>query len=312
VIQLTAGQLDNTVIAVGTDSPNVTAPTTVAVSPDAVAVSVTAQASLVRSTQTAALLFSFGLDSVSFTLNLVPPATTFVDRIENAGTLLTGPVSPGQVTTIFGFGLGPPNGVSAQVDTGGRVVTNLAGTTVRFDGVPAPLTWVQANQINLVVPFSLASRTATEIQVESNGSKSNVFVAGVVATNPAVFTSTATGIGQAAAINENGMLNAPESRVARGSTVALWVTGLGLTDPPLIDGYVNSVASGHSLLADVTVKIGEQTAELAYVGPAPSLVAGVYQINARIPQTIAPGNEVPVFVTAGNSVSQSGVTIAVR
>jgi uncharacterized protein (TIGR03437 family) len=171
---------------------------------------------------------------------------------------------------------------------------------------------VQANQINLVAPFSLASRNVTEIQVESNGSKANVVVAGVVATNPAVFTLSASGTGQAAAINENGMLNAPDSPVARGSTVALWVTGLGLSDPPLIDGDVNSVASGHSLLADVTVNIGQQTAELAYVGPAPSLVAGVYQINARIPQTVAPGDEVPVFVTARNSVSRSGVTIAVR
>jgi len=51
--------------------------------------------------------------------------------------------------------------------------------------------------------------------------------------------------------------------------------------------------------------------ELQYVGGAPGEVAGLLQINVRIPAGLMPGKAVPVFISNGARQSQAGVTIAV-
>ena len=61
----------------------------------------------------------------------------------------------------------------------------------------------------------------------------------------------------------------------------------------------------------VAVRIGSLTAEVLYAGAAPGLVAGVFQINVRIPDLVAAGS-VPLALTAGNASSPPGVTLAVR
>ena len=57
--------------------------------------------------------------------------------------------------------------------------------------------------------------------------------------------------------------------------------------------------------------IGGQTADVQYAGGASGLVAGVMQVNLRIPAGITPGNAVPVSVQVGNAATPGGVTIAV-
>jgi uncharacterized protein (TIGR03437 family) len=49
-----------------------------------------------------------------------------------------------------------------------------------------------------------------------------------------------------------------------------------------------------------------------YAGAAPFEVAGVLQINVRVPAGVTPGDAVPVVVTIGNSASQKNLTISVR
>jgi len=61
----------------------------------------------------------------------------------------------------------------------------------------------------------------------------------------------------------------------------------------------------------VTVTIGGRSAEVLYYGAAPYMVAGVIQINARVPADIAAGN-VDVVIKVGNNTSQTGVTLAVK
>jgi len=49
-----------------------------------------------------------------------------------------------------------------------------------------------------------------------------------------------------------------------------------------------------------------------YAGSAPDEVAGLFQVNAVVPQGVGPGSEVPVAVSVGGIASQAGVTIAVK
>ena len=61
----------------------------------------------------------------------------------------------------------------------------------------------------------------------------------------------------------------------------------------------------------MTVTIGGKSAEVLYAGAAPYMVAGVIQINARVPTDIAAG-AVDVVIKVGNNVSTSGITLALK
>jgi len=63
--------------------------------------------------------------------------------------------------------------------------------------------------------------------------------------------------------------------------------------------------------AAVTVRIGGVDAEVLYAGSAPTLPAGAFQVNARIPLTIPPGNA-SVSVTVGSSTTTRNITVAVQ
>ena len=82
------------------------------------------------------------------------------EGVVNAASLLPGPVAPGELITIFGSGFGPPEVVSGELDASGLVKTKIADTRVIFDGVPAPLLFVQANQVGAVVPFAVSGVNA--------------------------------------------------------------------------------------------------------------------------------------------------------
>jgi uncharacterized protein (TIGR03437 family) len=62
------------------------------------------------------------------------------------------------------------------------------------------------------------------------------------------------------------------------------------------------------------VSIGGKQATVAYAGAAPGFVAGVLQVNARVPDDLAVSGLalVPVVITVGAASSQANVTLAVQ
>jgi uncharacterized protein (TIGR03437 family) len=91
----------------------------------------------------------------------------------------------------------------------------------------------------------------------------------------------------------------------------IFATGEGATSPVGVDGKLAAVPLPKPVLP-VSVKIDGIDAEVAYAGGAPGLVAGVIQINARVPATVAAGNAVPIVIKIGTAESQAGVTLAIR
>ena len=224
-----------------------------------------------------------------------------------------GGVSPGLIVTFFGARIGPQDLVVLRLTAAGLVDTSLAGVRVLFDGVPAPLIYVQAGQVSAVVPYSVSGKTSTQVQLEYQGRLSNTITLPVTATAPGLFTADASGSGQAAVLNQDGVtVNGPANPAPVGSVISLFATGEGQTDPPGVDGKPANTAPLPKPLATVTVTIGGINAEVVYAGAAPTLVAGVLQVNVRIPLGVTPGNAVPVIVRVGNQSSQLGVTLAVR
>jgi uncharacterized protein (TIGR03437 family) len=235
--------------------------------------------------------------------NLPAPS---VSAVTNGATNLTGPVAPGEIVVIYGSGLGPTELQLLHVNDEGLVDTQVAGTQVLFNGTPAPIIYTSATQVAAVVPYSTFG--SAQVIVSYQGQKSAVLSVPFVSSAPELFTADSSGKGRAAAVNQDGSINTPATPAKIGSVISLFATGEGLTSPPGVDGKVATAPLPQPLLS-VKVTIGGQTAEVQYAGGAPGEVAGVMQINVRIPSGVS-GN-VPVVLQVGNTSSQPGVTIAV-
>jgi uncharacterized protein (TIGR03437 family) len=236
----------------------------------------------------------------------LPPAVAY---IVNSASNLFGPIAPGEIVTLHGAGMGPADLVTARLDQAGLLDTKLGEAEVLFDGKPAPLVYVSATQSAAIVPYSVSASTV--VTVSHGGQVSPPVLLPVAVTAPAVFTADSSGVGQAAAINSgDGSLNSPAHPAAIGSVITLFATGEGQTNPAGVDGKLAGDPLPSPLLA-VTVTIGGQKADVQYAGGAPGEVAGVMQINARIPAGITTGDAVPVVLQVGDEKAQP-VTIAVR
>jgi uncharacterized protein (TIGR03437 family) len=112
-------------------------------------------------------------------------------------------------------------------------------------------------------------------------------------------------------LNEDGSYNSVSNPAAPGSTVVLWMTGMGTLNPAQADGAVVSASDIPKLTWPATVSIGGKPAQISYQGPAPLSVAGLYQINCVVPAGTPPGLAAAV-VTSDGGQSQPNLTIAVR
>jgi uncharacterized protein (TIGR03437 family) len=221
-------------------------------------------------------------------------------------------VAPGQMVVVWGAGMGPDKVALLNQGANGLVSTSTGGVRILFDGIPAAMVYAAATQCSAVVPYFGATKATTHVQVEYQGVRSDPLEIAVAATAPGLFTADATGKGQAAVLNEDGVTRNSASAPAKvGSVVILWGTGEGLTDPPGVDGRP-AVDVLPKPLAPVSVEIGGLPATVEYAGAAPGNIPGLFQINARMSQDVQPGDRVTVHVKVGAVTSQDGVTVAVR
>ncbi len=230
--------------------------------------------------------------------------------VVNAASFVGGPVAPGELVTLFGTGIGPPSLVGLIVPRPGFIDNVLSDTLVLFDGMPAPMIYASANQTTAIVPYAVAGKPSTQLQVQFQGRLSPAVTLPVAAAAPALFAFNASGSGGGAILNQDSSLNTASTPADKGSIVVLFGTGEGQTTPAGVDG---KLAAGvlPKPAQPVSVTIDGKAAELIYAGAAPTLVAGVVQINVRVPADASSGN-LPVVVKVGNAASQNGLTVAVR
>jgi uncharacterized protein (TIGR03437 family) len=198
--------------------------------------------------------------------------------------------------------------------------TTMGGVTVAIDGSPAPIAFVNQNQINVLAP---ATHTLGNVNVVvSNGvGSSAAATAQMQAAAPGFFTFTQNQGKYIAAVvlDSSGFeLLAPagllgsgtQSRAAKaGDTILLYGTGFGPTVSPLNPEMASSVAlalahtGGDITAALAKVTIGGQPAALQFCG---IVSPGVYQINVTVPPGVASGDQ-PVAMTllSGPSVTQT-------
>jgi len=220
-------------------------------------------------------------------------------------------VSPGTIITLIGTRMGPESGVAATpVDD--RFPTSLAEVRLWIDEIPAPLLYVQANQINAVTPYGVQPGSEVDVVVEYQGRSTSPLRLDVFPYDFSLFSMTGTGLGQAAALNQDGTLNSPTNPAQRGSIIVLYGTGAGITVPPASDGALAPLANTPNPVIPVQVWYDRQFAEVLYAGPAPGQVNGLILVYLRIPDYLPPGPaDIVVPFLMGGSVYTSPATITI-
>jgi uncharacterized protein (TIGR03437 family) len=275
---------------------------------------------LAAATYTGAVQVSSGtgaVQTINVTLVVSPAGTPVVLSINSGASLQSGAVSPGEIVTLFGNGIGPATpatGTSFTPTASGTVPTTLANVTVTFNNVPAPLIFVAQGQINAIVPYEVAGQTSVPVVVTNNGTPSATFTVPVTAVAPSIFALSENGSGQGAILNSDGSINGTANPAAPGSIISIYATGEGQIVPA---GNTGCITGGTppfpTPIASVSVSVGGQPATpITYAGEAPDAVCGLIQINATLPSNLSAGPQ-PVVLTVG-TVSNTGqaITVAVN
>jgi uncharacterized protein (TIGR03437 family) len=213
-------------------------------------------------------------------------------RIRNAASRREGPVAPGEVVVISAPGIGPENGVAAGYDEYGRLPVVLGGSEVRFDGAPAPLLYAQSGEIHAQAPYSLGNSATTRIEVFYRSSPAGAADVSVAAAAPGLYP---------VAVNQDGSANSKSRPSAAGTVLTFYATGEGLTDGANVTGQAVQAPYPRPALP-VTVTIGGTEADAVDAFSTPG-VAGMLQINARVPAGLQPG-AAEAKLTVGGTVSQ--------
>ncbi len=232
-------------------------------------------------------------------------------------------VSPGQLMTLYGTNLAPAASAPASIAlASGGLPASLNGVAITFNGFAAPLLYTSGSQVNLQVPYEIAGQTQVTMQVASQSVSpaiSESYILAAVVLQPAVFLGpadfsalladaatcggqTLAGL-QPLAVNADGAINSCSNPAAPGSTVTIFLNGLGITTPAQVTGAV----------ASSTVAMSPPALLVPASGPAVDLptstlagvISGVAQVQV---QASARSSVINLFV-ATRSVRGPGIVI---
>lgn len=241
-------------------------------------------------------------DAFAAKVDFSQPAGPSIASVLNAASLFPGPVTPfptgavapGEIVTLFGNGFGSPQ-----------------FGYVSFNQFPAQILYSSDCQINAVVPFELQPGLPAFVTVQAGAQTIGPIKLPVVVAAPGIFTTTESGTGQGAILNQDGSVNSSSNPAARGSIVSVYMTGVGALNPPIADGSPGPLTPPFPMpVVGVSASIGGVAAPIAFAGQAPGLIAGATQVNVQIPQSAPVGAAVPIEIYAAGYLS--GATLAVH
>jgi uncharacterized protein (TIGR03437 family) len=163
------------------------------------------------------------------------------------------------------------------------------------NGVSTPLYYVSPNQVNLQIPYAITPGGARLALGGPWGGANFPFT--VAAAAPGIFMFA------------DGSVN-PSNTAHAGDTVVIYITGDGMTSPPVLAGWTPSGGLVPAPQQPVSITVGgiAVAQPFAFLG-IPSWSVGVTQINFTIPTNVPAGPQ-PVVVTVGTA-SSLPATIAI-
>jgi uncharacterized protein (TIGR03437 family) len=234
-----------------------------------------------------------------------------VGVLNSASYDYAGVISPGSLVSIFGVNMADSPPVTATLP----LQTREANAQVLLDGQPLPLLYASGSQINAQIPFTINGDITHSLSVmHGQSSSSQPQTVTVAAVAPAIYTTNEAGFGQAAVLVHGPEVLADKNHpVKAGDAIEIYCAGLGQVSPPVPAGN-GAPLSPLSWLppgSKLVVMINNVPANVLFAGLAPGF-AGLYQVNAVIPEGVKGGDAVPIVISLAGVPSQPLVTIAVQ
>ncbi|HVW10406.1 MAG TPA: hypothetical protein VHC90_17585, partial [Bryobacteraceae bacterium] len=247
------------------------------------------------------------------------PQPTGIANAASAGQAIPGVVAPGSYVAIYGTGLAGTGSPSA---TSIPLPTTLNGTQLFLGGLPMPLLYAGAGQVNALIPEGIAPNASYPLVVVRGTAQSVPVSLTVTQLQPGAYTVNTSGSGAGIVTNAlTGALISTSNPAHAGDFLVIYGTGLGAltgtngeTQPG--DGAAAPSDTVFHTKATVSVTVGGVQVPALFSGLTPTF-AGLYQVNIQMPQGVTPGDSVPLAITAtdpdtGAAAAGNTVTIAVQ
>jgi uncharacterized protein (TIGR03437 family) len=221
-----------------------------------------------------------------------------VTAVQN-GASFTSRITPGAFVTIKGtnFTTAPLSAATVPLSD------TLGGVTVSVAGLACPIYYVNPTQINFLLPWKTPIGSYPLI-VTANGQTVGPTNITIVAEAPGIFQY---GANRAVAqnLNDNYSLNSPSAPATVGSTIVVYVSGIGLVTNQPPDG---AYSPGSPALAEAvyinSATIGGVSAPVTFLGLTPGSV-GLGQANITVPNL--PPGDYPLILTVAGLESTSAL-----
>lgn len=199
-------------------------------------------------------------------------------------------LTPGQLLTVFGRSLGPDR--LETFEGGGPLPMVADSTRVLFNGMAAPILAAHSFQLNVVVPQEVKGNVWMEI--ERNGerifgrhfrwsSNSPEPLLRITGEGGAIHSPASPYVLLSDAVNEDGTLNSASNPAPAGSTVTVYVSGLGTLDANMPDNGYGDDRVGP--VQDYVVTTESGRIEPVDVRTVPGRTVAVAAVRFRIPPT---------------------------
>ena len=209
-------------------------------------------------------------------------------------------ISPRNLVTLFGTGLGPAEGQGLILDgslrAGGQpapypalVLGNFSGTIPQsaLTGTTLPVVYSNDQQVTVATPVTAPAGNSFLLYFTWQGLQLiHPLPMRVLTATPGVFAG-----------------------VQNGSGVILYATGLGTLTGTLAIGEFAPTETLLPTTNAVSVKIGGRDAVVEFAGGAPGLLGGVYQVNVQVPEGLTAGRHPVVVTVAGQSSKTYELTL---
>ncbi|MBZ5619028.1 MAG: CHRD domain-containing protein [Acidobacteriia bacterium] len=242
-------------------------------------------------------------------LAAVPAKPAVSGAAATSSTVTT--TAPGAILSIYGTGLATYTSDLNGFNQATQLATSMNGVTATIGGLKAPIYFVSPGQLNVQVPFEVASGTQPIVVTSAGGAspattEANVTIASVA---PSIFIVDQTNSLGAVVKNSDFSLITPSNPVKAGDVIVVFSTGLGQTTPPAQTGVLlQPPAGGFNNTGTVSATIGGQTAAVVYSIASPGF-AGLYQTAVTVPAGVS--GTAKMALSAGGTASNT-VNLAVQ
>ena len=247
-----------------------------------------------------------------------PPEVLYKGVVNAAGFEQVPGIAAGTLVSLFGSQLAP----SVEGAVSIPLPRELVSTSVKVNGIDAPLIFVSAGQINFQVPFEVPEGNGL-VQVTREGQAGNTISATVLNRSPGIFRLN---IGEYGVIVNASQGNFPippavapagiNAAPARpGDVLVIYATGLGPVTPQVGTGEAASASPLNRSVDVPFVNFSQSPFGLvgtpSFSGMAPGFV-GLFQINVALPQNLGTNPRTPITLEFGDGRRSNTVDVAVE